>query len=79
MYSFKDYINLSLDEGSATDNAVAEVKAMYKKAISGHKNADLIKKMETIHDAIKKTSNKYKMPHELLLKSVDLDQFFHGE
>lgn len=79
MYSFREFIDFSLDEDSATNKAVAEVKEMYNKAIAGVSQPDVVKKMETIHNAIQKTSKKYKMPHEQLLKSVDVDQFFHGE
>lgn len=77
MYSFKEYREKPLVE--ASDKALAEIKALYDKTIKGIKNPDLVKKLEIIHDAVTKTSKKYNMPRDLVLKSVDVDQFYRGD
>lgn len=79
MYSFREYRETPLQETSVADKALAEVKNLYNKAIKEVKNPDLVKKLEVIHGAVKQTSKKYNMPHDLILKSVDVDQFYHGE
>ena len=80
MYSFKEFISdKHIEEALNMSSIMSDVKSGYNKAIAGVKNPDLIKKMEVLHGVVKGVSEKHGMQHDEVLKSVGVDQFFHGE